>query len=289
MNHPSISIANLWKDIFNIIPSIETSFALLAFFGGISVLVAVWFFRSESSIRRERIFIYIILFFLAIVIALVAGLRTGEALVEPQVVESIVEVPARVDESLIALSSDTNEQLERYLISENREATAVERTQVVEKALSEYLNSSSTSNSSLEETDVPETSVSNNSTNSVLQGGFRLILSSCEKDESKTMVCKFSVNNQKEDGDLRIYAQGTQAADSNGDLYDASRARFGTSASNSFAKARLAQDVPINGSLTFAGIPDEINKLNLLDIYSYSDSNSTRYRFQFRDISVVNS
>lgn len=261
--------------------------------------------------RRERVIIYAVLYFSTIAIALVTGFRTGEAIVEPQIIreKEIVEVPNPLDSRAIILSRTTQEQLENYIAETGNPITLETKLKTVEEALDNYFVAETsvlattpspvtneTTSSTLSDVDDAVSSTFSEAVQasqlSTSAKGFRFDFYDCSRTGERGVIrCDFAVVNQEEDRTLQILASDSpesQIIDANGTLYIAAKIDFGTVSSRTRARTKFVQDISVPGSLTFTNIPEEINTLNLLEINNYSSSGDEYFSIQFRDIAVSN-
>lgn len=289
-------MATFWTDIAKIIPNIETSYALLAFFALMSIVIALRFFGKDSPIRRERIFLYIIFFFIAITIALAAGFRTGEATTEPVVQKEIVEIPSEPDPSSINLPNHIHQSIEQYLAKRNESVTPNSKIQVLDNAVKAYVSSSqetSTNNPTLPQQKAKDDQIQTFEVQaSESKKGLDFELNKCSRtNENGIIICIFSVTNKEDDTTIDIVAgnsPNSRIVGSNGIAYDASNIEIGTESNPNVARVKLVKDVLIRGKLTFTDIPNDINNLSLLEIHSFlpRPRGEGFFPIQFRDISL---
>ena len=126
---------------------------------------------------------------------------------------------------------------------------------------------------------------------SILKENFEFTVDGCSRTgEFGVVICNFIVADKAEGRRLIIYAnwagRPSQIIDSRGGVYDASNVEFGSNRSSSTARTELFQNIPVKGSLTFTGVPEEVENINLLSISNYSPKGGY-FLAPFREIKIL--
>lgn len=102
--------------------------------------------------------------------------------------------------------------------------------------------------------------------------------------KSNTINCTLSLTSEGKVQKLTINVKNTRFIDLNGNEYFVSFAQIGKSVSNGYqVENNLINGVPFKASLEFDNIPQDINKLAILDIdIDYSDTN-----VRFDNIAII--
>ncbi|NEO54082.1 MAG: hypothetical protein F6K54_13935 [Okeania sp. SIO3B5] len=127
-----------------------------------------------------------------------------------------------------------------------------------------------------------------NSSQKIKYEGFVFELQSCKRAnvnaDSQSIHCALLITSTEKNADLTLYA-GSGSPKSRmveaGKIYLATKAQFGTSSSRSGATENLIKDVPIKGYVTFDGVSLEVNKIQVMEIFFWSDN---KIRLEFRDV-----
>lgn len=126
--------------------------------------------------------------------------------------------------------------------------------------------------------------------------GFVFRLKRCTLS-GQNLACSFTVTNEQEDCELRLYAtynkfNRSRAIDEYGDQYDNAQVRF-ASHSGSWADETAIQGIPTSAGLTFSGVAPNTSRLAVLEIAGSADSgcqatggSDQSFQVQFRDVPV---
>ncbi len=112
---------------------------------------------------------------------------------------------------------------------------------------------------------------------------------------NNTFYCLIMITSKEKERNVRVYNgwnQNTRIIDSNGNEYRCKQTSLGADYSNSpggypnYAVNLLISDVPIKSYLFFENIPQNIEKMNLLEIIISLDEGKHLGSVQFRDIPI---
>ena len=288
---------NLIDRVPAILENSDNLFGVFALIAIIFAVVVFLFFRNADTKQKERIFIYSMLFFLALIFsALTAGIFSGF-----ESGSEITSAQVEQDPSLVKLLPETVEKLNTLLLSENQATTEENKAQLLETALADYINSSETptpasqvSDSSASQPSQPiesEAHRSLSSPNSQENKGFIFELQDCRKSSENSVSCSFLITNNQQDNELKLYGDfiGYQSRiiDPNGNEHVATKVIFGDSQSRTIVDANLAQGIAVRAEIEFQGISESVEQLALIELLSFTRQDYY-FTVQFRDVSVSN-
>jgi hypothetical protein len=138
------------ESLFNNLPEIiKASGSLFGIFALTAIVIAIIgfsYFRNANTKQRERIFLYIIAFYLTLTLSAlmggnVLGFRTGSK----DVVKRIETNPSSIDPSLVRLSPDTIQSLDNVLSYKGEKITQENKSKILDEAVKAMANSDASS------------------------------------------------------------------------------------------------------------------------------------------------
>jgi len=120
--------------------------------------------------------------------------------------------------------------------------------------------------------------------------GFTFNLLSCTKSGGN-IKCKLMVTSNDKEKSLMLFGNFTNRVsrlfDSNGQVYNADKVELaGVSANKRFVKSALPSDIPTSAVVSFIGISDNVDVINMVDIEA--QSNNVIFKAQFRNVAIAN-
>lgn len=118
--------------------------------------------------------------------------------------------------------------------------------------------------------------------------GYTFNLLSCIKNSDK-VKCKFNITNNEKENSLLLYGtQGTHSSrlfDPKGETYNANKVELaGVSASPEYVQTTLPSGIPVSAAVSFIGIPDHVDVINMIDISA--TVNYMPFKAQFRNVAI---
>ncbi len=134
-------MGNLINSLPQILANSGSLFGVFALVAIVIAFVVFLLFGKADPKQKERIFLYMTLFFLALTFsALAAGVLTGFKSGGDNVNAIIAKDPSKVDSSLVSLSPNTIKNIEKYLESKSESVTQDSKVKLLEEAVETYIN-----------------------------------------------------------------------------------------------------------------------------------------------------
>ncbi len=304
-------MGNLIDNIPEILEKSASLFGIFALAALILAFVGFLLFRNSGTKQKERVFIYLTLFLLALVLSsltvgIFSGFERGSEVVTTQVEE---------DPLWVKLSPSTVQKLEKYIASSGKTVTDESKTRTLAIAVDAYLapreeisyetkDSSSTptspesdSNASIsrDSKDLSHTLTSSRSDSNAstpmesVVDGFLFQLRGCSRTHER-VKCSFLVTNEERDETLYLYAKYggiiSRIITPQGSQLIANKVKFGGYESTSYIyNVNLVKNVGLAAEISFEGVPQQVNQLALIEL-TLKSSSSGRFTVQFRDVPI---
>lgn len=281
-------------NLINNLPQIlEKSASLFGVFALVAIVLAsvvFLLFGKADPKQKERIFVYMTLFFLALTFsALAAGTLSGYKGGGEAVTTQIEQDPSSINPSLVSLSPNTIERLERYIESKGEAVTQKNKVRVLEEALESYTNPKPVQPTVL---DLPSPVSSSPSplfsqTNKVKEKDFLFVFKGCYRS-GQNIDCQVIITNQGEDRrelDLSAnYINKFQSAIfANTTRYVANEAKLADRKNADHVSLEMPSNIGVSAKVSFSGIPDEIKKLEAVEFFIRVDGD---FPVRFSNVSV---
>lgn len=274
-------------NLINSLPQIlEKSASLFGVFALVAIVLAsvvFLLFGKADPKQKERIFVYMTLFFLALTFsALAAGTLSGFKDGGEAVTTQIEQDPSSIDPSLVSLSPDAIQILEKYLNAQGEAVTPQSKVQVLEEALEAYVSpTSETAPSPRPIVDPSPPLQTIEAEQTARDKGVTFDLLQCGK-ESQNTICYFRIT-RTTDGICAIDRRAVRAIDLSGNEHFSEAVQMGDE-EGSNVSTNFIRDIPIRASFTFGDDLQTVNNLAAVEIGTgYNDACG---HFVFRDVAV---
>ena len=287
-------MGNLIDNIPEILEKSGSLFGIFALAAIILAFVVFFLFRNAGTKQKERVFIYLTLFLLALVfssltVGIFSGFERGSEVATTQVEE---------DPLWVQLSPATVGKLENYIASSGETVTDESKTRTLAVAVDAYLApagsvSSEKNNSSSSKLLSPQSSSNVTTPRELLVQDFLFNLRGCSRDHEK-IKCGFLVTNKERDETLSMFAHSTsyprgasRIITPQGSQFIADKVLFGGYESTGRVNVNLVQDVGLAAEMSFEEVQPQVNQLALIELTLQSNS-SGRFTVQFRNVPISN-
>ncbi|NES68464.1 MAG: hypothetical protein F6K24_26125 [Okeania sp. SIO2D1] len=254
---------------------------------------------TKDSPRQQRYFPFISII-IAIIVGAVGGYNVKEYLasnlpqlkdapeeIKPSELENLekqVEELKKKEDELVAKLEDSQEK-NNLLESENDRLE--EKVEKLENE-NQNLTTSVESQNNVEDSSTKKDSEQKKGTYKI--DGFVFELQSCKKTnvnaDSQSINCELLITSTEKNAWLNLHASSSSARSriiEAGEIYPATKAQIGTSRSSRYARENLIRDVPLKASITFDKVSLEVNKIEVMQIFFWSDN---KIPLEFDDVSV---
>ena len=288
-----------------ILESSGNLYSLLALMVLAIALVTWWFFRTEGAGRRERVLIYLMLFFagVGIFVAGAAGFSSGVVVVKNNPTEIVSAGSENITQietapNMISLAPDTYQKIEAYLKSDGKQVTDDNKTTLLNEAVEQYVSKEAQitekgeTHSSLGEIENEESSASSleELTDEKTVSDFKFQFQGCFRKNEVDVDCSFLVKNlARQDRRLTLYgynsSRPTRLVDLSGVSYQAEEVAFGNYRNRVSVREKLVHDVEMKAIISFSGIENTVGKVRLFEISAH-DNESQYYTIKLRNVAI---
>lgn len=289
-------------DLPKYLPDIlRESGSLFGVFALVAILIALivfFLFKDSEKQQKERIFLYLALFLLALVFsALFAGVSTGF-----KSGKEVAITQTKENESLVELPPATLQAIESYLTEQGQAVTPENRAKVLSSALSSYLDGGEASapsaalpadTSSADSGDQGNANpvAGSSSTANSAPSGFAFKSEGCVQGD-KTIRCDSLITNTQDDTDVTLFANTnfskSRIVDGQGNQYVANGIVIGSESNPSFQTVTLTQNVPVKVTLVVTKVSEKVENVALLEIPGSVKGTALDSPFQARNVPVSN-
>ncbi|MEM0978649.1 MAG: hypothetical protein AAGH78_00105 [Cyanobacteria bacterium P01_H01_bin.58] len=286
---------NLIEQLPNILNQSDNLFGLFGLLAVVIAVIAFLFFRNADIKRKERIFIYtVVSFFVFAAITLSAGLFSGVEIGKDVTVNQIEEDP-----SIIEITPKTITYLEELLSAESQPVTSENKASLIETSVEKYIDSlresepiSANQRSDGESTasQVRDFKTERAEVTQVKDvEGFLFGLQKCSRNNELNLSCSLKITNKEGRKSLTAYnsyyQEESKIADFEGEQYFVEKVIFGSDSNRNRVTQELTENVSIRAEIEFKDIPQEIEKLALVELL-FAHPGPNTFIVQFFDVPV---